>query len=270
MLNVTEKEFKRFVTFIKQDYGINLFNKKELVLARLSNVLEARNIQTLEEYTDFILTTKNPMDIDEMLNVITTNHTYFMRERDHFSYLEKNVLPKLEEKKKNRSLNIWCAGCSFGHEAYCLSMIVKDYFGTKRDKWDTRILATDISQEALEFARQGVYQEEAVKSLPEEWIQEYFVHNPKTHTYQVTKQLRDNIIFKPFNLMNDIKFKVELDVIFCRNVMIYFDVETKKTLIQRFYKATSKGGYLFIGHAENISGYQAGYKGIKSSIFTKE
>ncbi len=269
MLNATEQEFIRFATFIKQNYGINLFHKKVLVLARLSNVLESRNIQTLDAYTDFILTTQNADDIDEMLNEITTNHTYFMREEDHFHYLETVILPKLEKRKKEKSLNIWCAGCSFGQEAYCISMILKDYFRKKESKWDTRILATDISQEVLSFADQGVFSSEAVASLPARWVQEYFVYNADNHTYQVTKELRNNIIFKQFNLMSDIEFKVKFDVIFCRNVMIYFDVETKSALIERFYDATNEEGYLCIGHAENISGYSSGYQNIKPAVFLK-
>ena len=153
--------------------------------------------------------------VTDMLNKLTTNYTYFMREEEHFNYLYQTVLPDLAKKHAHdKVLSIWSAGCSSGEEPYTISMYLKDFFGSQASAWDTRNLATDISQSIL--AR-----------VPSSWKHKYFVKNG-SGSYTIAPVIRENVIFRPFNLMDSIQFKRPFDIIFCRNVMIYFDMPTKR------------------------------------------
>ena len=139
MMQLSDQDFKRLVTFIKSNYGINLEQKRQLIVGRLSNTLISMGYNSFQDYIDHILTKKDPKEIELMLNKLTTNYTYFYREGDHFDYFRDTVLPYLEETKKDRVLSIWSAGCSCGQEPYTLSMILKEYFGRKVPQWDTRV-----------------------------------------------------------------------------------------------------------------------------------
>ena len=269
MMQLSDQDFKRLVTFIKSNYGINLEQKRQLIVGRLSNTLISMGYNSFQDYIDHILTKKDPKEIELMLNKLTTNYTYFYREGDHFDYFRDTALPYLEETKKDRMLSIWSAGCSFGQEPYTLSMILKEYFGRKVPQWDTRILATDISQNALKAAMQGVYDEESLSALPAGWKQKYFKKTTEPGVFQVSDTLKNNVIFKTFNLMDPIRFKLKFDVIFCRNVMIYFDQPTKEALVQRFYDATVPGGYLFIGHSEGLNRSVTPYKYLMPAAYRK-
>ena len=201
-----------------------------------------------------------------MLNRLTTNYTFFMRETEHFDFFTRVILPDLVRKHQSRkTMAIWSAGCSSGEEPYNLSMYIKDYLGAQARFWDTRILATDISQKALANAKKGIY--ELPDTLPPAWRKKYFTRVEGTR-YAVSKEIRDNVIFQTFNLMDPIKFRVKFDVIFCRNVMIYFDQPTKDALVRRFYDATVPGGYLMISHSENLS-KDAPYRTVAPSTFQK-
>ncbi len=162
------------------------------------------------------------------------------------------MLPELAQRhQRDKVLAIWSAGCSSGEEPYTLSIYLKEYFGAQASQWDTRILATDISQQAMAKAKVGVYQPPA--DMPNEWLHRYFVHDPKGGTqYTVAPVIRNNVIFRTFNLMDPIRFRLKFDVIFCRNVMIYFDQSTRDALVRRFYDAMTPNGYLFISHSESL------------------
>lgn len=271
MMQLSDKDFQRLVTFIKSAYGINLAEKRQLIVGRLSNTLVSMGYDSFSAYIDEILTKKDPKDIELMLNKLTTNYTYFYREGDHFDYFRDVILPDLEKQKSNsRVLSIWSAGCSSGQEPYTLSMILKERFGNKVPQWDTRILATDISQNALKAAMQGIYDEESLSALPADWKRKYFKKTSEPGVLQVSDSLKQNVIFKTFNLMDPIRFKLKFDVIFCRNVMIYFDQPTKDALVQRFYDATVKGGYLFIGHSEGLNRSTTSYKYFMPAAYRKE
>ncbi len=252
MYTLANEDFIRLTTFIRANYGINLSNKKQLIVSRLTDLLVSNGFANFNEYVTHILNNKNSADIEILLNRLTTNYTYFNRETAHFDYFKNIVLPELEAKKRNQVLSIWSAGCSTGQEPYTLSMILKDYFRGKGGNWDTRILATDISNKALTQARNGLYPEEGVVDFPEAWKKTYFKKTGVPHQLSVTDDIKSNVIFKPFNLMDNINFKLKFDVIFCRNVMIYFDKPTRAALTKRFYDATAPGGYLFIGHSEGL------------------
>lgn len=270
MLSLNENDFRKLITFIKSRYGIDLSQKRQLIVGRLSNTVTAMGYSTFSEYIDHILSQKNPQDIELMLNKLTTNYTFFLRESAHFDYFRDTVLPYLERTKHNHVLSIWSAGCSSGQEPYTLSMILKEYFGNKSGNWDTRVLATDISQNALKAASEGIYDEESLSAIPSAWKQKYFKRTSEPGVYQVADVLKNNVIFRTFNLMDPIRFKLKFDVIFCRNVMIYFDQQTKDALVQRFYNATVPGGYLFIGHSESLNKATTPYHYLMPSAYRKE
>lgn len=269
MLPISESDFQRMTSFIQKNYGINLTKKKQLITSRLSNTLTAMGFESFTQYVDHLITTKDKNDIELMLNKLTTNYTYFMRESVHFDFFKNTILPYLVQTKKNKVMSIWSAGCSSGEEPYTISMIMKDFLGSQAALWDTRVLATDISQNALSAAQKAIYDEQSLEKLSEKWKSTYFVKSTEPGKYTVAPQIKSNVIFKTFNLMDPIRFRLKFDVIFCRNVMIYFDQPTKDALVRRFYDATNPGGYLLIGHSETLNKEQTAYKYLMPATYRK-
>lgn len=269
MLNISDQDFKRLVFYVKQNYGIDLSKKRQLIVGRLSNSLIAEGYTDFKAYVDHIVSGKSPSDNEKMLNKLTTNYTYFMREKTHFDFFKNTILPHLVSTKKNKVLSIWSAGCSSGEEPYTISMILKEYLGNQAMSWDTRVLATDISQNVLQKATAGLYEEESLKELPSMWRQKYFVNSKTPGMFEVAPSLKSNVIFRTFNLMDPIRFKLKFDVIFCRNVMIYFDQPTKDDLVNRFYQATNPGGYLLIGHSESLNKSRVPYQYIMPATYRR-
>jgi len=270
MLDISTKDFNRLVTFMKSMYGIDLSKKRQLIVGRLSTTVTKMGLSSFEEYVDHILKHKNPNDIEILLNKLTTNYTFFMRENEHFEYFKNVVLPWLEKTRANKKvLSIWSAGCSSGEEPYTLSMILKDYFRNKPG-WDTRVLASDISQDVLRTAQVAQYDELALKDVPAEWKKRYFRKTDVPGKYTVSPEIKSNVIFRTFNLMDPITFKLKFDVIFCRNVMIYFDQPTKDALVQRFYNASAPGAYLMIGHSEGLNKATTPYDYIMPATYRKK
>lgn len=268
ILSISDNEFQKLTSFIKKTYGINLSQKKHLIEGRLNNILHLKGFSSYEPYIEFVM--KNPKELSEMLNAITTNHTYFMREPEHFKYFEEVMLPYFENNLKDRDLRIWSAASSTGEEAYTLAMIIADYFGDKKKLWDTKILATDISQKVLNLGKKGIYSEEAVRKLPSSWKKKYF-NKINENTYEVISEIKNEVIFAQYNLMEEfLPFKKKFHIIFCRNVMIYFEKETKLKLVERFFNHTVNNGYLIIGLSETIDYSLSKYKFVKPSIFRKE
>lgn len=251
-MTITDADFQRLVQFIHQNYGIDLSKKRQLITSRLSHSLKMKGYQDFKSFLEHLFSTKDPQDLELVLNKLTTNYTYFLREKEHFTYLQKTVFPELERRhQRDKVLSIWSAGCSSGEEPYTLSIYLKEYFGAQSAQWDTRILATDISHQALAKAKAAVYQPPA--DMPSDWLRRYFVQDKNDpRAYTVAKPIRDNVIFRTFNLMDPITFRLKFDVIFCRNVMIYFDQDTRNGLVRRFYDAIAPNGYLFISHSESL------------------
>ncbi len=270
MLTINDNDFQRLVHFVQQNYGIDLSKKKQLIMGRLSNSITAMGFPDFQHYIDHLIRNKKPEDIELMLNKLTTNYTYFMREKEHFEFFTDTILPYLTKIKKNRVLSIWSAGCSSGEEPYTISMILKEYLGSQAARWDTRVLATDISQNVLNLASNATYDESSLKELPTGWKNKYFRSAGQPGIYTVSPEIRSNVIFRTFNLMDPIRFRLKFDVIFCRNVMIYFDQPTKDALVDRFYNATNPGGYLLIGHSESLNKARISYRYLKPAIYRKE
>lgn len=269
MLTISENEFQILAAFVKRHYGINLSQKKSLIENRLYSTVLAMGYQSFSDYVRHITIDRTPADIETMLNRLTTNYTFFMREAEHFDYFKAAILPWIEKTRKDKCLSVWCAGCSTGEEPYSLSMVIKDYLGTRSGLWDTRILATDLSQSALNGAAHAEYPEESLKNLPSGWKQRYFLKTADPKRYAVTPDIRSNVIFRPFNLMDPIEFRIRFDVIFCRNVMIYFDLPTRDALVRRFYEATNPDGYLLIGHSEALNKSTSPYRYLKPATYRK-
>jgi len=193
-----------------------------------------------------------------------------MREVDHFYYFRDTVLPYIKNTfGKEKDLRLWCAGCSSGEESYTLQMLVQDFF--KLDQgWNTDILATDISTTVLDKAVNGIYLKENIKTLPENWQREYFKSIDAEHS-SVSDAIKQRIIYRKFNLMDEkFHFKKKFQVIFCRNVMIYFDASTRDNLVSKFYDLTEPGGYLFIGHSESLNHTDTKYKYLMPATYRKE
>jgi chemotaxis protein methyltransferase CheR len=271
MINITEKEFKKIADYVKANYGIHLKEEKmALVTGRLHGILAQHDFKSFSEYFDYVVNDKTGDAAITLINKLTTNHTFFMREPEHFYYFRDKVLPYLSSTVKTRDLRIWSAGCSSGEEPYTLAMLIDEYFGAEKKNWDAKILATDISLRALEKAKKGVYGNKDIAPLPANWKLNYLTKlTPETSEFN--EAIRNEVIFRRFNLMEQtFAFKKKFHVIFCRNVMIYFNNETKAELVEKFYNITEPGGYLFIGHAESLNRDQTKYKFIMPAVYRKE
>lgn len=270
-MEITDREFHRLVDFMHDNYGINLSAKRVLIQGRLGNMLKERGFASYDAYIDAVLADKTGAEVTTILNKLTTNHTYFMREPEHYTFMREVVLPWAVANAKGHELRIWSAGCSSGEECYTTAMLLDDYFGREKAAWDTRILATDISHSVMDKAKAGIYNEDGMKGLSPEWKKKYFTPLGDGR-YEICKAIKDQIIFKPFNLMDNMpdKYKrLPFDLIFCRNVMIYFDQPTKNALVNRFFDVIKPGGYFFIGHAESIPRGETNFEYIKPAIYRK-
>jgi len=271
MLTITKEEFQQLAAYIKANYGIYLKEEKRtLVMGRLYNVLVQHNFSNFTDYFQYVISDKTGEAAATLINRITTNHTYFMREAEHFYNFKNKVLPYLKATVKDKDLRIWSAGCSSGEEPYTLAMLINEYFGKEKQEWDTKILATDISSKVLEEAKRGIYSNEEIATLPLVWRLNYFrkLDNEKS---VIVDEIKNEVIFRKFNLMERIfPFKRKFHVIFCRNVMIYFDTETKLELVNKFYEHLEYGGYLFIGHSESLNRENTKFKYVMPALYRKE
>ncbi len=269
MITLKEQEFQKLSEFVLSHYGIDLSKKRMLIQGRLSQVLEQKGMSSFDEYIRYMMEDKSGLEVQQMLNRLTTNITYFMREREHFDFLMSTTLPELTKKPSNKPLRVWSAGCSSGEEPYTLAMILSDYYESCGKKPNFVILASDISHQVLKLALVGVYSEQALKEVPPAWKQKYF-QRLESGDYQVCQAIRDKVSYRVFNLMDAFHFTAPFEIIFCRNVMIYFEKQKKDELIEKFSQWTTPGGYFFISHSENIGKSNHAFKTIRPSAFQRE
>jgi len=272
-LSISDSEFTRIRKLIYARFGITLSDeKRSLVVGRLQKVLKSRGLATFTDYVNLLESDSTGQSLSELVNRISTNHTYFMREHEHFDYLTKNVLPGLTAalaRSGERDLRIWCAGCSSGEESYTLMMLIMEHLGSDYGKWRAGLLATDISLDVLGIAREGCYADDRMQQMPEALKRKYFTQ--ERGQWRAREFLKREITFRRFNLMNStFPFRRGFHVIFCRNVMIYFDTPTRKTLVQRFYSSTTPGGHLFIGHSESLGREDCAYKYLMPAVYRKD
>ncbi len=269
-VSISDKDFTRLVTYVHDNYGIDLSRKRVMIEGRLGSVLDSRGFSDYSSFLDMIFADKTGSEVVNLMNRLTTNHTYFLREPEHYDFMKNTLLPELKEKKKDKKvIYLWSAGCSSGEEPYTNAIEMLEFFGGEANRWDTKLLATDISVKVLAKAQQAVYHQDSMKNLSPEIVKKYFTPIGND-CYRVNDEVRRQVVFKVFNLMDQIPYKKNpFDLIFCRNVMIYFDMETKVKLVNRFYDVLAPGGYLFIGHAESIPREATSFRYIKPAIYQK-
>ena len=265
-----DDEIEKLSRFVFDNFGINLTEaKRGLVSGRLHSVLKKHGFTSFLEYYEAMKEDRNGLLLSEFINKISTNFTYFYRESDHFDLLRTTILPSYEHELKNKDLRIWCAGCSSGEEPYTVTMALLEYFREKYAQWKAGVLATDISEDVLKFAKAAVYPEDRLKMLPKEWVKRYFKSLPNDQ-FQVKEKVLSEVHFGRLNLMNGkYPFRSRFHIVFCRNVMIYFDQPTKNDLIDRFVDILHPGGYLFIGHSETISRSHPKLSFVRPSVYRK-
>jgi chemotaxis protein methyltransferase CheR len=269
IIRIGDRDFSRLTDFLRSQYGINLSKKRTLVEGRLNNYLVQRGFSDYGSYLDMLFRDPGGAEMNNILNYLTTNYSYFMREWSHFNYYQDQVLPQMAQSVRDRDLRVWSAGCSTGEEPYTIAILNKEFFADSPG-WDTQVLATDISMKVLGKAEQGIYEEEALDKVPAQWKNRYFARQ-SDGSWQVRDALRREVTFRRFNLNEStFPFRRRFHVIFCRNVMIYFDAEKKKQLIRRFYDALEPGGYLFIGQSESIDRSEVGFSYVMPSVFRKD
>lgn len=268
---MTEEEFVRIACFIKSRYGIDMSRKKEIIQGRLENYIRLEGFRTYSEYMNAVESDFTGRREKELVNMLTTNHTFFMREFEHFDYMRQVVLPQLRKKEEaKRDLCIWCGAASTGQEPYMLAMLLTEFFGLEHKQWDTKVLATDVSTDALRQAVAGKYDYNQIESLPDTWKRRFLKSCDGGQTYEITKEIRDEVIFRQFNLMDVFPFKRKMHIVFLRNVMIYFDKDTKNQLIRKVYDVMEPGGYLFVGKTETIDRSEVPFEMLQPSIFRKQ
>lgn len=249
----TDVDFARIQGLVYSHAGISLSDaKRNLVYSRLARRLRRLNLTTFAAYTDY-LQTHLDTELTDFLNAITTNLTSFFRENHHFETLRRLVLPELMRNSARRRIRIWSAGCSTGEEPYSIAMTVKEAV-PESSGWDVKILATDLDTNVLQKARDGIYDEERVQQIPKARLQRWMRRGSGANAGQVrvNSELQDMIQFNQLNLMESWPMRGPFDVIFCRNVVIYFDKDTQRRLFDRFADLLTPEGYLFVGHSETL------------------
>jgi chemotaxis protein methyltransferase CheR len=273
MVPITDAEFHSIRDLVYNRFGITLSDqKKTLVVGRLQKKLKEHGLNTFKEYYGMLVADKSGDLLTELANQITTNHTFFFREPDHFDFFKSDILPWMVSAHKARNdndLRIWCAAASSGEEPYTLIITLLDYFGADYKNWNCGLLATDVSEKALEAAIGGIYVPTRLQGVSPTILNKYFRKVPEGHA--VTDQLKREVTYRNFNLMNKtLPFKKKFDCIWCRNVMIYFDAPTKHDLVNRMYDVTVNGGYLLIGHSETLDRTKTKWKYVKPAVYRKE
>ncbi len=234
--------------------------------------LQELGFNDFRQYYKYLISDKTNQGINDLINRISTNYSYFYREKSHFDFFSKIAFPELIKTLKARDsqdIRIWTAGCSTGEEPYMLIMLMMECLGLDYKNWDSGLLATDISQRVLDVAGKAIYPADRITHVPVDLRQKYF--QPVTGGMVAVKEnVKSEITLRRFNLMNKtFPFKKNFHMIFCRNVMIYFDEKTRKSLVERFYHALEPGGYLFIGHSETLGREQKRYHYVMPACYQK-
>ncbi|MCO4782566.1 MAG: protein-glutamate O-methyltransferase CheR [Candidatus Cloacimonetes bacterium] len=268
---INDHEFEKIRKLVYQEFGINLTEKKKLlVVNRLQKVLKQNGLKSFSEYFEYIKADKTNTALSELVNKISTNHTFFYRESAHFEQLRNERLPQIVEtlsKIGNKDLRVWCAGSSSGEESSTIMMIIKDVLGSDYSSWKAGLLATDICEDVLKFAKVGIYDTDKIAALPVD-LRNKYVEKVSSTTSKIKREVLGEITYRKFNLMHSFPFKKQFHVIFCRNVMIYFDQVTREALVKRFMGHLVEGGLLFIGHSESLSEVE-GLVSISPSLYRK-
>ena len=266
---LTDKEFELFKHLIYQQVGIKLDEpKKTLLVSRLGKRLRDLHLSSYQAYYDCVSGEGGEEELIKLLDLVSTNKTEFYREPVHFDFLRDQVLPEVQSSK---ILRIWSSASSSGEEPYTIAMTLADAI-TDINRWDIKILASDISTRVLAKASSGIYEEERVSQLPIDLVKRHFLRGkgPQAGKLQVRPQIARLVAFRRINLMDPtFPIRSQLDVIFCRNVMIYFDRPTQAKLMEKFFRYLRPGGYLFIGHSESLQWIDHQFTYLRPTIYQK-
>lgn len=267
-IQISNLEFMKISSLVYSSFGITLNEtKKSLVVNRLNKLLRQKGFENFKQYYEMLNADKTGNELQELANSISTNHTYFNRESRHFDYYLQEALPNVVKNISDNDLRVWCCASSTGEEPYTLAMLQHEFFGSGYGEWKAGLLASDISERALRKAIAGSYDVEDVSKLPPNLKNKYFTKCGDRLI--VNNNIKKDVVFTKINLVKPFSFKKKFHIIFCRNVMIYFDQETKDDLINRFYEWVEPGGYLFIGHSESIPRVSCPFKYIMPAVYRK-
>lgn len=273
-LELSDAEFQAFSDLVYKKAGINLHaGKKELVRARLAKRLREDGFDSFGEYYQFVINDETGDELVQLLDSISTNLTNFFREPKHFQFMVQVFLPEISRAaaKKGRRLRIWSAGCSTGEEPYSIAITVLENM-PDLEQWDVKILATDLSTKVLATARRGIYPFERLADISPEVLRRWFQKGQGDWAgwFKVKDQVKRLIVFRRLNLIEPFPFQRSFDLIFCRNVMIYFDKKTQADLTARLHQVLADGGYLLIGHSESLTGVNQAFNYIQPTIYRKK
>lgn len=264
---ITDQEFALFQRLIYKIAGINLSDaKKVLLVGRLSKRLKAHNLDNFGQYYRLLSAGQNPEELQMMVDLLTTNETYFFREPKHFDYLRDEVLAKY---RGGAPFRIWSAASSTGEEPYTLAMMLAEYLPS--NPWE--VFGSDISTKVLAKAQKGHYPMERNEGIPPAFLSKYCLKGVRAQegTFLISPKLRERVSFSQVNLTLPVDPAIgDFEVIFLRNVMIYFDLETKTKVINNLMPRLKPGGHLFIGHSETLSGIPAPLQTIRPTIYRKQ
>jgi chemotaxis protein methyltransferase CheR len=267
--SISAREFDQFRLLAHQKFGLDLPDgKQQLVASRLGKKMRELNLNSLNAYYNHVVEDRTGEALTAMIDALTTNHTSFFRESVHFDFLRRTVLPSL---RSRGSLSFWSAACSSGEEPYSLAFSLFDELGPESLS-KLRILATDISTRVLSLAQVAVYPADRFRGVSPDQLRRYVLKGEGKHkdNFMVKRQFRDTIEFRRLNLMEDLSQVGPFPVIFCRNVMIYFDGPTKAKLIERFVRLIRPGGWLYIGHSESLIGSHPGLQLMGRTIYRRD
>lgn len=269
---LTDNEFNQIRELLYTKFGINLSDQKRaLVMGRLRKIIVQKGLSSFSEFIEQVKNDPSGGELQTLIDKMSTNHTFFFRENQHFSYFASQILPDITERLKkagSNDLRLWCAASSTGEEPYSIMMTMMEFFKGSYSQWNAGLLATDISSQVIATAKAGIYSSERVVNIPEPLKKKYLKYKGND-TWEFLPFVRQEVMFRLLNLMNPFPFKKQFHVIFCRNVMIYFDNPTRIQLVNKMYQCTAPGGYLLIGHSESIRSNDCPYEYVQPAIFRK-
>lgn len=275
ILTLSDSQFQKLADFIHKNVGIKMpAEKKIMVQSRLTSRLKTLNFTSFDEYLDYVFspTSKGREEIALMINQITTNLTNFFRESNHFDFMTNTILPEFLQ-KGIQNIELWSAGCSTGQEPYTLAIVMEEYLRQNKNSFSAfSILATDISSRVLDTALNAVYPASEAESLPLELKKRYFLKSKSDSNPQVRLKpfIREKVTFKRLNFMDSsYKEMGKKHIIFCRNVLIYFDKPTQEKVVRKLTEQLLPGGYIFLGHSETIFGMDLPLKNVAPTTFQK-
>lgn len=272
---LSDKDFNRLSGFIFSEVGIKMpYEKKIMLQSRLQKRLRALDMHDFNEYVNYVFDKQKSEEIIQMIDVVSTNKTDFFREADHFEFLTHTVLPEMAPTLGHSTpLKVWSAGSSTGEEAYTLAFTISDFLSEHKASFDYKILGTDISTKVLNIAREAVYKEERAAIVPLSTKKKYMLKSKEREkpTVRIKPEIRKKCHFQRLNFMDKAYSSIteKYDIVFCRNVLIYFSRETQEAVINKLCEKIRSGGYLFLGHSESITNMIVPLERIKPTVFKK-